>query len=62
MLSRMKKVNILSRLGKENTEEGVRLWKLMINCNLMDIDAQETKVEKLKDNIQTERSQRWKGW
>eukprot|EP00972_Heterocapsa_arctica_P045755 6752246-Heterocapsa_arctica.AAC.1 len=62
MLSIMKKFNILSRKGKENTEEGTRLRKLTLNCDLMDIDAQETKVNQLKDNIQTERTQRWKGW
>eukprot|EP00972_Heterocapsa_arctica_P074058 10932187-Heterocapsa_arctica.AAC.1 len=58
----MKKFNILSRKGMENTEEGVRLRKLTLNSDLGDIDKQEAKVAKLKNNIQTERTQRWKAW
>eukprot|EP00972_Heterocapsa_arctica_P035974 5292396-Heterocapsa_arctica.AAC.1 len=58
----MKKFNILSRKGMENTEEGVRLRKLTLNSDLEDIEKQEAKVAKLKNNIQTERTQRRKTW
>eukprot|EP00972_Heterocapsa_arctica_P056057 8268399-Heterocapsa_arctica.AAC.1 len=46
----------------ENTEEGIRLRKLTLNCDLGDIGLQEEKVNKLINNIQTERTQRWKAW
>eukprot|EP00972_Heterocapsa_arctica_P033525 4935171-Heterocapsa_arctica.AAC.1 len=46
----------------ENTEEGIRLRKLTLNSDLGDIGLQEEKVSKLSNNIQTERTQRWKAW
>eukprot|EP00972_Heterocapsa_arctica_P013190 1938297-Heterocapsa_arctica.AAC.1 len=61
-LSRMKKYNILVRKGREHTEEGVRLKKLTFNCTMDDITKQEEIVAKLRDNIKTERSQRWRHW
>eukprot|EP00972_Heterocapsa_arctica_P076636 11305141-Heterocapsa_arctica.AAC.1 len=54
MLSRMKKYNILIRKGAENTEEGLRLKRLTLNCDMNDISNQEKIVEKLCENIKTE--------
>eukprot|EP00972_Heterocapsa_arctica_P081065 11945075-Heterocapsa_arctica.AAC.1 len=62
MLSRMKKYNILKRKGAENTEEGLRLKRLTLNCDMSDISNQEKIVEKLREHIETERTQRWRLW
>eukprot|EP00972_Heterocapsa_arctica_P048030 7084102-Heterocapsa_arctica.AAC.1 len=62
MFSIMNKYNILIRKGAENTEEGIRLKQLTLNCDVNDISKQEMIVDKLKGNIQTERTHRWRSW
>eukprot|EP00972_Heterocapsa_arctica_P031692 4667963-Heterocapsa_arctica.AAC.1 len=58
MLSIMKKYNILIRKGDENTEEGLRFKRLTLNCDMNDISNQEKIVDKLRENINTERNGR----
>eukprot|EP00972_Heterocapsa_arctica_P019011 2807057-Heterocapsa_arctica.AAC.1 len=48
--------------GLETTEEGKRLQKLTINSDMNDISKQEHIVEKLRETIKTERTQRWRAW
>eukprot|EP00972_Heterocapsa_arctica_P030834 4537427-Heterocapsa_arctica.AAC.1 len=61
-LSRRKKYNMLVRKGAGNTEEGQRLKKLTLNCTMEDITKQEGIVAKHRENIKTERTQRWRLW
>eukprot|EP00972_Heterocapsa_arctica_P055012 8110720-Heterocapsa_arctica.AAC.1 len=58
----MNKYNVLVRKGRENTEEAFRLKKLSFNCAMEDISKQEEIVACLRENIKTERSQRWRLW
>eukprot|EP00972_Heterocapsa_arctica_P090244 13313767-Heterocapsa_arctica.AAC.1 len=58
----MKTYNILVRKGAEHTEEGLRLKRLKLSCTMEDITMQEGIVAKLRENIKTERSQKWRLW
>eukprot|EP00972_Heterocapsa_arctica_P020701 3052111-Heterocapsa_arctica.AAC.1 len=56
----MKTYSILVRKGKEHSEEGYRLRKLINNCTTEDITKQEDLVEKMRADVNNERSQRWR--
>ncbi len=58
----MKKLNILVKKGKEHSDEGHRLNKLIGSYSLANIDKHEEMITQLRPDIQNKRIHRCKHW
>eukprot|EP00972_Heterocapsa_arctica_P088578 13060973-Heterocapsa_arctica.AAC.1 len=62
MLNRMRKHRILVAKGKEHTREAYALQSRIGDCGVEAIGEQEAVVEKMRADIKSERTKRWRAW